>query len=606
MALADPAANLRARERGDLSSWGFSTSYGAGRTTAPRAAAPVPADVPEAARWAAAAFRLRLAGDVAGADLAVARQMRATVADPELARAADLLIAGRPAEADMLLRDVVARRPADPLVLWMAGDVASRGGRNGEAEALLRRCLELAPDFTAARYAYALVLTWLERIPAVLAEADRLLVAEPANPLYLHLRASSLYRLGEDAAAADAYAAVLAAHADSALTWMAYGHALKTLGRQADAITAYRRALTLEPALGEAWWSLANLKTVRFDDADVAAMEAGLRAVRPDDRLQLHFALGKALEDAGRFEAAFGQYAQGNAMQRARLAYDPAETTGQMRRTKALLSKGFFAARAGQGCPAGDPVFIVGLPRSGSTLVEQILASHSAVEGTQELPYVPMLAARLAGPARRESEGAYPDVLAALSPKEARELGEEYLARAQAHRKTARPLFIDKLPNNWAHVGLIQVILPNAKIIDARRHPVGCCLSAYKQHFAAGQPFSYDLTSLGRYYADYVALMAHFDAVLPGRVHRVIYERLVADPEAETRALLAACGLPFEDACLRFYENDRAVRTASSEQVRRPIFTDAAEHWRNFEPWLDPLKTALGPVLEAYPDAPSI
>ncbi|HEY0650062.1 tetratricopeptide repeat-containing sulfotransferase family protein [Phenylobacterium sp.] len=583
----------------------YSVSYAAMPTARP--AAPAPADPPAAARWAAEGHRLRLAGDVPGADLAYAREMRATVSAPDLARAADALIASRPADADAILRAAVADRPADVQALWMAGDVASRAGRNGEAEALLRRCLELAPGFTSARYAYALVLNWLERIPAVLAEADRLLSDDPANPLYLHLRAASLARLGEDAASAEAYAAVLAAHPDSALTWMAYGHALKTLGRQAEAVAAYRRALALEPALGEAWWSLANLKTARFDDADVAAMEAGLGAARPDDdRLQLHFALGKALEDSGRYEAAFGQYAQGNAIQRARLAYDPAETTGQMRRTKALLSKGFFAARVGQGCPAGDPIFIVGLPRSGSTLVEQILASHSAVEGTQELPYIPMLAARLGGPARRESEGAYPDVLAALSPKEARELGEEYLARAQAHRKTGRPLFVDKLPNNWAHVGLIQTILPNARIVDARRHPLGCCFSAYKQHFAAGQGFSYDLTSLGRYYADYVALMAHFDAVLPGRVHRVIYERLVADPEGQTRALLAACGLPFEDACLRFYENDRAVRTASSEQVRRPIFTDAAEHWRNFEPWLDPLKAALGPVLDAYPGAPSM
>jgi len=591
-----------------LSRWTFGYSVTSAAIPAARPTSPLPANPVEAARWAAEGHRLRLAGDVRAADLAYAREMRATVSDPELTRAADALVAGRPAEADAVLRAVVARRPADPLALWMLGDVASRAGRNAEAEALLARCLELAPDFTSARYAYAMVLNWLERIEDSLAQADRLLAVEPGNALYRHLRASSLYRLGEDAAAAEAYAAVLEVHAHQPLTWMSYGHTLKTLGRQADAVAAYRRALDLDPKLGEAWWSLANLKTVRFSDDDLAAMEAALAAggLSGPDGMQLHFALGKALEDAGRYEPAFGHYLQANAVQRARLDYAAAETTGQMRRAKALLGRGFFAARAGQGSPRPDPIFIVGLPRSGSTLVEQILASHSRVEGTQELPHLPALAARLGGRARRESEGVYPDVLAALAPGELAALGEEYLARAQVHRKTDRPVFIDKLPNNWAHIGLIHLILPSAKIVDARRHPLGCCLSGFKQHFAAGQPFTYDLADIGRYYADYVALMAHFDAVLPGRVHRVIYERMVADAEAETRALLDYCGLPFEEACLRFYENDRAVRSASSEQVRQPIFTEAADHWRNFEPWLGPLKAALGPVLDAYPDAPAI
>jgi tetratricopeptide (TPR) repeat protein len=565
------------------------------------------ADPAGAARWEGEACRLRLAGDVAGADAAVARQMRATVADPDLRQAADLLIAGRPAEADAQLRRIVAARPQDPLALWMAGDVASRGGRNGEAEALLRRALDLAPGFAPARLAYALVLTWLERVAAMLAEADRLLADKPGNPLYLHLRASALFRLGDDAAAAETYAVVLRAHPESPLTWMAYGHALKTIGRQGEAVDAYRRALSLDAALGEAWWSLANLKTVRLDAADIAVMRAALAVDRPaDDRLQLHFALGKALEDQRSWAASFEHYARGNAMHRARTPYDAGETSLQARRAKALLGQAFFAARAGQGCAARDPIFVVGLPRSGSTLVEQILASHSAVEGTQELPYLPALAARLAGPARRESEGAYPDVLAVLTPGELRTLGEEYLEHAAIHRKTGRPRFIDKLPNNWAHVGLIHLILPNATIVDVRRHPLGCGFSAFKQHFAAGQSFSYDLADIGRYYTDYVSLMAHVDAALPGRVHRVVYEDLIADPEAATRALLSHCGLPFEEGCLRFWENGRAVRTASSEQVRRPIFTDAADHWRNYEPWLGPLKATLGPVLDAYPAAPSM
>ncbi|MBL8771595.1 MAG: sulfotransferase [Phenylobacterium sp.] len=571
------------------------------------AAPPAPvADAGAAARHRAEGDRLRLAGDIKGADAAYAREMRATVSDPDLVRAADALVAGRYAEADAVLRARLAARPRDAHALWMLGDLCSRAGRNGEAEDLLARCVALAPDLTSARYAYAMVLNWRNKVEACLAQAERLLAIAPENPVYRHLKASSLLRLGDDAGAAAAYAAVLDAEPDQPLTLMSYGHVLKTIGRQGEAVAAYRRALALDPGLGEAWWSLANLKTVRFAPEDVAAMEATLgRELSVPDRLQLHFALGKAHEDAGRYEAAFAHYEAGNALQRPRVDYAADETTAQMRRTKALMGQAFFAARAGQGSRRPDPIFIVGLPRSGSTLVEQILASHSQVEGTHELPHLPNIAAQLAGPARREIEGAYPDVLAALSPAELSGLGEDYLARAQIHRKLARPRFIDKLPNNWAHVGLIQLILPNARIIDARRHPLGCCFSAYKQHFAVGQAFSYDQADLGRYYRDYVELMAHFDAVLPGRVHRVIYERMVADPEAEVRRLLDYCGLPFEPACLRFYENDRAVRTASSEQVRQPIFTDAAEHWRHFETWLGPLKGALGAVLDAYPEAPA-
>jgi tetratricopeptide (TPR) repeat protein len=593
-----------------MSNWSsgkFTVRVGGGFTPAPAPAAAGPADLAAAARRRAEGDRLRLAGDVAAADAAYAREMRATVADPELARAADAMIAGRFAEAHATLRDAVARRPNDVHGLWMLGDLCARAGRNAEAEDLLARCLALAPGFTSARYAYAMVLNWRNKVEETLAEAEKLLAVEPGNPVYRHLRASSLLRLGDDPGAAAAYASVLEADPDQPLTLMSYGHALKTIGRQAEAVAAYRRALALSPGLGEAWWSLANLKTVTFSPDDVAAMDRALGGRLAEvDRLQLHFALGKAHEDAGRWAEAFAHYERGNALQRPRVDYVADETTAQMRRTQAVLNPAFLAARAGQGSPRPDPIFIVGLPRSGSTLVEQILASHSQVEGTHELPHLPNLAAKLAGPARREAEGAYPDVLAALSPAELEPLGEEYLERAQIHRKLGRPFFIDKLPNNWVHTGFIHLILPNAKIVDARRHPLGCCFSGYKQHFAVGQAFSYDQADLGRYYRDYVALMAHVDIVLPGRVHRVIYERMVADPEAEVRRLLDYCGLPFETGCLKFYENDRAVRTASSEQVRKPIFTDAAEHWRNFEPFLGPMKATLGSVLDAYPDAPSI
>ncbi len=585
----------------------YSVRIGGAPAVPPHLASITPADPAEAARWQALGDQLRLSGDIPGADRAYARQIRATVSAPDLVRAADAICETRFAEADRDLRAILTARSTDPLALWMLAEVTSRTGRNAEAESLLARCLQAAPGFTAARYAYAMVLYWRHRAVDALAQARLLLEAQPRNPIFLHLKATTLLQLGDDAAALDAYAQVLEAHPDQPLTWMSYGHALKTVGRQAEAVDAYRRSLALSPALGEAWWSLANLKTVRFDDADIARMQAALEVpgLSESDRLQLHFALGKGHEDAARYEAAFADYVAGNSIQHRRAPYDADETTTQMRRTRAILGRSFLAARAGMGSPRPDPIFILGLPRSGSTLVEQILASHSQVEGTHELPHIPALAGRLAGPARRESEGAYPDILAALSPAELAALGEEYLALAQVHRKLGRPFFIDKLPNNFPHAGFIHLILPNAKIIDARRHPLGCCFSGFKQHFAIGQAFTYDLTDLGRYYRDYVELMAHFDAVMPGRVHRVIYEAMVADPEGETRRLLDYCGLPFEAGCLKFYENDRAVRTASSEQVRRPIFTDATEHWRHFEPWLDPLKAALGPVLDAYPDVPS-
>ena len=291
-------------------------------------------------------------------------------------------------------------------------------------------------------------------------------------------------------------------------------------------------------------------------------------------------------------------------MRRRTLDYVVDETSDHLKRSKALFTPAFFAERAGQGCEAPDPIFIVGLPRAGSTLIEQILSSHSQVEGTMELPDIIAIAKRLGGRRRKDEADVYPEVLAELPAAELKALGEEYLERTRVQRKLGRPLFIDKMPNNFGHIGLIHLILPRAKIIDARRHPLGGGLSCFKQHFARGQGFTYDLTDLGRYYADYVALMAHFDAVLPGRVHRVIYERMVADAEGEVRRLLDYCGLGFEPACLRFYENERAVRTASSEQVRQPIFTESVDHWRRYDSWLEPLKTALGPALLHYPEAP--
>jgi hypothetical protein len=354
--------------------------------------------------------------------------------------------------------------------------------------------------------------------------------------------------------------------------------------------------------LGEVWWSLANLKTYRFEEEAIATMERALGTadLSEEDRLHLHFALGKALEDRGADAAAFDHYTAGNAIRRRQLDYDPARTQRQVTRAIATFDRALLEAKAGQGCPAPDPIFIVGLPRSGSTLIEQILASHPLVEGTMELPDLMAIARELAG-----SEDAYPEVVGMLSADRLRALGEDYLARTRVQRKTDRPFFIDKMPNNWLHVGLIALILPNARIIDARRHPLDCCFSAWRQHFARGQAFSYGLEDVGLYYRDYVRLMAHVDGIAPGRVHRVVHERLIEDVEGQVRALLDHCGLPFDAACLSFWKTDRAVRTASSEQVRRPVNRDGVDRWRRFDAQLAPLKQALGPVLNNW-EAPAM
>jgi tetratricopeptide (TPR) repeat protein len=565
----------------------------------------------DAAAWRLLADLLGAAGDEAGADAAHLCAIAAGVNDRGLAEAALALRSEKLAVAEGLLRERLKVQPTDVAAIRMLAEVGARLGRYEEAAALLERCLELSPSFHEARRAYAQVLVRQERPSEALVHADALMALDATSANHLMLKASILARLGDQAGAIALYDDLLARYPNQPKGWMSYGHALKTIGRQADGVAAYRRAIEQAPHLGEVWWSLANLKTYRLSEADIAVMRGQLaRAdLSDDDRLHLDYALGKALEDAGDFDQAFEAYARGAAIRKAQLRHSADDTHDQARRSRALFTPAFFAARKGAGCPARDPIFIVGLPRSGSTLVEQILASHSMVEGTMELPDMLAIVRRLDRPAgatpRGKDAGRYPEAVADLSAAELAGLGEAYLASTCVQRRTERPFFVDKLPNNFMHVGLIQLILPNATIIDARRHPLGCCLSGFKQHFARGQAFSYDLEHIGRYYRDYVALMAHFDAVLPGRVHRVIYERMVADTEAEVRRLLAHVGLRFEPACLAFWETERAVRTASSEQVRRPIFDEGLDQWRNFEPHLGPLKAALGPALAAYPDAPA-
>ena len=556
--------------------------------------------------WRGLAESLDLMGDKAGAEAALAQQLRASTRDPALIAAAAALIDNQLGMAEQRLRDHLADHPADVAALRMLAETGARLGRYEDAERLLVGCLEIAPGFAAARHNLATMLYRQNKTIEARAQIERLTDQDPRHPGYANLRAAILSRLGEYDTAISIYDTMLAQYPNQPKGWMSYGHALKTVGRQADCVAAYRKALELSPGLGEAWWSLANLKTVKFDEADRAAMDAGLQqeGLSDDDRLHLHYALGKALEDARLYADSFDHYAKGAAIRREQVDYDPDENHADVARVRAVFTPALLAAKAGQGCPAPDPIFVVGLPRSGSTLIEQILASHSQVEGTMELPDLIVMARRLGGKAVRRTDSAYPEMLASLSPDQLAELGAEYLERTRVQRKTDRPFFIDKMPNNFAHTGLIHLILPNAKIIDARRHPLGCCFSGFKQHFARGQAFSYDLTDIGRYYADYVDLMDHFDTVLPGRVHRVIYEQMIEEPEAQIRALLEHCGLPFEPACLNFHENDRAVRTASSEQVRQPIFKSAVEHWQYYESFMAPLKQSLGGCLETYPYAP--
>jgi tetratricopeptide (TPR) repeat protein len=560
-------------------------------------------DLPDA--WRALADHLSAVGDDAGAEAARARFLKTSTRDPRLLAAGAALCENRIPEAEALLRRHLHEHPTDIAALRMLAEVAARIGRYRDAENLLARCLELAPGFHGARQNYAVALHRQGNHAAALPQIERLLAAEPRNPNFRSLQAAVLAGIGEYARAIDIYVGVLKEYPGQAKIWLSYGHALKTAGQVTEGISAYRRALELDSRLGEVWWSLANLKTYRFEPGELARMRGQLaRAdLSAEDRFHLHFALGKALEDLSRYEQSFQHYREGNALRRAGVHYEPERIRAHVAGAKALFTEEFFAARASAGASANDPIFIVGLPRAGSTLIEQILASHSQVEGTMELPDVPALAQTISARADNEAQR-YPQALAALSPAELRRLGEDYLERTRIQRKTQKPRFIDKLPNNFLHTGFIHLMLPNARIIDARRHPLGCCFSGFKQHFARGQNFTYDLGELGAYYRSYVELMAHFDRVLPGRVHRALYEGMVEDTEAEVRAVLAYCGLPFEPACLRFYENERAVRTASSEQVRSPIYREGIEQWRHFEPWLGALKESLGAVLDAYPRAP--
>jgi predicted Zn-dependent protease len=541
------------------------------------------------------------AGDRAGGRAADDGYLRAIIKPAPLLAATAAIAGGRLDEAEAELARLLASAPQSAPLHHLVGEVMMRRDRLPDAEGAFSQALRLAPDFDLARLSLASVLEQMGKCAEALGHLDRLLVKIPGSVRCRILKSWVLTEAGDVEGAVQIVETLIGDMPELPGGWGAYADGLRALGRTDEAIAAYHKVLQLDPARTDAWWSLSDLKRYRFSPEERRTMEALLQepALRPANRVDLHFALGKAREDEQDWDGAFSEYAKGNAIGFELRKGRVVGIGGAVQRSKALFTPGFFADRQGWGARANDPIFVVGMPRSGSTLVEQILASHPAVEGTRELTDIPLIVDFLSGLDRE----AYPDVLASKPRELLTKLGGDYLEWTRAFRRLGRARFVDKSPINFLHVGLIRLMLPNAKIIDVRRHPLDCCVSAFRHHFAAGWEATYDLVELGRFYADYVDLMTHWDAVLPGWVHRVIYEDLVADTEGQVRALLAFLGLPFDEACLRFFENPRAVATPSAEQVRSPISAGAIGYWRNFEPHLEPLRAALGPVLAAYPAA---
>jgi tetratricopeptide (TPR) repeat protein len=463
-----------------------------------------------------------------------------------------------------------------------------------DAEILLARVLELAPQHREARYEYAIVLLKRHKHVRAREEMEKLLALDPDNRMYRTTHVTVCIGFG-DYQALPRYRELLVETPNDPELHLSIAHALKTLGQTREAVDSYHAAAALRPAFGEAYWSLANLKTYRFTDTEIAHMRSAEAApkIQSADRYHLCFALGKALEDRAEYAESFACYERGNALKKIECRYRPEPLERTARLQESLCTAEFFAERKGHGCDSAAPIFIVGLPRSGSTLIEQILASHSEVEGTMELADIPRMVQDVQGREVIGGEPRYPGVLASLSAEQSRKLGEKYLADTRVYR-TGKARFIDKMPNNFRHLALIHLILPNAKIIDARREPMACCFSNFKQLFASGQQFTYSIEDIARYYRMYVELMAHWDAALPGRVLRIQHETVVDDLEGNVRRILDFCGLDFEPACVDFHKTQRTVHSASSEQVRRPIYREGVDQWRHYEPWLGPLKSALG------------
>jgi tetratricopeptide (TPR) repeat protein len=517
-----------------------------------------------------------------------------------MALAAEHQREGRIEEAERLYRRVLRNNPRNVDALRLLAQIAARTDHADEAETLLERAIELAPDYLLAILDLGRVYKDQDRFAEALERFDRAIALDPGAPQAHYLRAATLARASFTYDAIDAYRRCLALRPTHTGSLIGLGHVLKAVGDYEGSVESYHACIKCAPDSGETHWSLANLKTYRFDDKTVADMEqhAASASGGAQSEVNFLFALGKAYEDRGDFERAWHFYRTGNEKQRALVSYDPVQTEVINDRIQAVYTAEFLGERTGAGLPDPAPIFILGLPRSGSTLLEQILASHSEVEGTSELPYIGRISSSLNR--NREHGVNYPEAMRELTPANLRACGEEYLASAKMHRQNGAARFIDKMPNNFPNVGFMSLILPNARIIDARRHPLDACFSCYRQLFAKGQAFTYDLTEIGEYYLQYQRMMDHWAAVLPGRVLTVQYEEVVSDFDAQARRLLDFCGLPWQDACLKFYESERPIRTPSAEQVRQPIYDRAVGHWRNYERHLGELIDVIAPIRERY------
>jgi tetratricopeptide (TPR) repeat protein len=551
--------------------------------------------------WAQLEILYRMTGNTENAGMAAGHVATLKNLPPEVVNATALFSDGDWVLAEHIVRAYLLKHGNHVEAMRLLARIGIEREILDDAQLLLEGVLELAPDYHAARYDYARVLLDRHQHLRAREELKKLLEREPENPRYLTTYATACVGLGEHEKALGLYRGILAATPQAADIHLSIAHSLKTLGRLEESIKAYRAAAAARPNFGDAYWSLANLKTYRFTDVEMASMRAHESAPTTAlvDRYHLCFALGKAFEDRGEYEESFRHYERGNALKKSESLYRPEPIERNTRLQEEICTREFFASRAGMGASSPDPIFIVGLPRAGSTLLEQILASHARVEGTQELADIPRIIHEFQGRDPDLANPRYPRVLADLKSKDFLRLGEKYLSDTRVYR-TDKPYFIDKMPNNFRHVGLIHLMLPNAKIIDARREPMACCFSNLKQLFASGQEFTYSVEDIARYYRTYLELMQHWDEVLPRKVLRIWHEDVVEDLEGNVRRLLDFCGLDFEPACVEFYKTERSVRTASSEQVRQPIFREGLDQWKNYEPWLGELKDALGDALVRY------
>jgi tetratricopeptide (TPR) repeat protein len=555
------------------------------------------------ASWSMLEGLYRMTGQAANAAAAAAHVAKLKALPPEVVTATTLFSDGELAEAEQLIRAFLIKHGHHVEAMRLLARIGLERDVLDDAQLLLEAVLDLAPDYHAARFDYAQVLIKRHMYPQAREQAEKLLAADRLDRNYRTLYAMTYVGLGMHERAVELYRELLAGATQPADLHLSVAHSLKTLGRRDEAIAEYHAAAAARAGYGDAWWSLANLKTYRFEDRELEQMRAAESEASTSvvDRYHLCFALGKALEDRQQYAESFEYYSRGNALKRSEYHYRPEVFELNTRLQIEVCTPELFARHQDGGAPAADPIFIVGLPRSGSTLIEQILASHSAVEGTQELADIPRIVVDLRGREPEPDSPRYPAVVAQLSAEDYGRLGAKYLSDTRMYR-TGKARFIDKMPNNFRHIGLIHLMLPNARIIDARREPMACCFGNLKQLFASGQEFAYSVEDIARYYRTYLELMRHWNAVLPGRVLRVQHEDLVNDLEGNVRRLLDYCALEFEPACVEFHKTERSVRTASSEQVRQPLYREGLDQWRHYEPWLGRLREALGDALTRYRD----